>query len=65
MAIFVPDERLPSSATLGMKPKNQVNQATRSGVMAFFSERAKLKSLQIWPGGNVTSFDGNVTFSFS
>ena len=37
---------------LGMEPKNQVNRATRSGVMAisqFSSERAKWKSLQMWP----------------
>ena len=36
---------------LGMEPKNQVNRATRSRVMAiseFSSERAKWKSLQMW-----------------
>ena len=37
---------------LGMEPKNQVNRATRSEVMAisqFSSERAKWKSLQMGP----------------
>ena len=44
---------------LGMEPKNQVNRATRSGVMAFFSERAKMKEFTNVTGP-VTSFAGRV-----
>ena len=39
--------------------KNQVNQATRSRVMAFFSERAKMKEFTNVTGP-VTSFAGRV-----
>ena len=48
-----------------MEPKNQVNRATRSGVMAiseFSSERAKWKSLQMW---RFNFFCDSCKFAFS
>ena len=47
---------------LGMEPKNQVNRATRSEVMAisqFSSERAKMKEFTN-VAGSVTSFAGSL-----